>query len=969
MKSVAKLAVLLLTTTAAVPAWAQDTSPAAEAGDVEAIVVTGMRESMKTSVARKKNTMEIVESITADDIGKLPDPNVAETLTRIPGVQGYRYGGEGASPVGEGSGLTIRGLSGQTASRVDGRAYFTAGGREFNIEGAIPGMISGVDVYKNPSAEHIEGGIGGLVNIRTRMPLDFSGLTITGAVSARYNDLAKKVKPEVFALFSDRWQAGDGEMGFLIGANYQESHNRSDSNPGNGGASLRRAIRADSADYLTTAGANQAYAGRSDVWHLANATCTTTPCNDLITTVGQSSHVFQEDIRRVRKGLNAAFQWKPNPDLEFYAQGNYNYYRYDQSYRFLLLNDSRTVQNLVTSPTSLDSGLASRGTSGTIAGQSLVGGTFLGSSLNSLGGHEERPYETWIAATGVKWQATDRLNMKLDLSYVKADQSQDNRSVMLTPKSGVTWDITRDLTTTPDMVAFSGPSLSDPANFVFNNYGNGTNQLWDDKGIAAQFDLQYDFDSSFLKDIKAGLRYSIQKSRYSNYSFGGKNLTTDGEALRLVPTMVNGVLKAPNFIPITSAQDLIGLSPTNWMNGESGYSGGYLVFNPNALQGDNVRDRFPLAGIPSEDSLPENLLARRYAREQSYAGYVMADFAALDDRIRGNAGVRIVKTDLFARAMISQITVDALGNAVTSIIPNTENTSYTDILPSFNITGTLAPDLLLRFGYAKGITRPALGDLNPSIVVNRDTGVGTAGNPNLRPLKADSFDLSLEKYFSGTNYVSAGLFYKDIKGFFNGVEECLTVTSVPAYSGSINNNCAAGEYRITRRVNAEKGNVKGAEFAFQTFFDFLPGVLQHFGASGSYTFLKTKNPVSFTTGGAVVNVPQPFQSKHSWNLAGLYEDDFMSARVVYTYRSDFVLFGVSPNPIDSRYIKGHGILDASLNFNLPHGFALSLNASNILNEAPDRYVGEPGGLATGYERQHYMNGRSFGVGLRYKFGG
>ena len=162
------------------------TAPApAPAADevVEAVVVTGIRQSLQSSVSMKKNTMEVVDSIRAEDIGKLPDPNVAETLTRIPGVQGYRYGGEGASPVGSGSGLTIRGLSGQTASQVDGRNYFTAGGSEFNIEAAIPGMISGLDVYKNPSAEHIEGGIGGLVDIRTRKPLDLKGFTASAALS------------------------------------------------------------------------------------------------------------------------------------------------------------------------------------------------------------------------------------------------------------------------------------------------------------------------------------------------------------------------------------------------------------------------------------------------------------------------------------------------------------------------------------------------------------------------------------------------------------------------------------------------------------------------------------------------------------------------------------------------------------------------------------------------------------------
>ena len=172
---------------------------------VEEVVVRGIRSSMETSAAIKRNAGEVVESITAEDVGKLPDPNVAETLTRIPGVQGYRYGGEGASPVGEGSGLTVRGLSGQTASRLNGRTYFTAGGREFNIESAIPGMIAGIDVFKNPSAKHIEGGIGGLIDIKTRRPLDMGERVISGAVTARYNDFTEEVNPEIFGLYTQTW--------------------------------------------------------------------------------------------------------------------------------------------------------------------------------------------------------------------------------------------------------------------------------------------------------------------------------------------------------------------------------------------------------------------------------------------------------------------------------------------------------------------------------------------------------------------------------------------------------------------------------------------------------------------------------------------------------------------------------------------------------------------------------------------
>ncbi|CAN7435207.1 TonB-dependent receptor [Phenylobacterium sp. LjRoot225] len=956
-----RLAALLLASSAICACGSPALAAAAdEAQTVEEVVVTGMKKSLQSAVEMKQQTMEIVDSIRAEDIGKLPDSNVAETLTRIPGVQGYRYGGEGASPVGSGSGLTIRGLSGQTASQVDGRAYFTAGSREFNIESAIPGMVAGLDVYKNPSAEHIEGGIGGLVNVRTRRPFDFKGLAGSAAVTARYNDLAKSTQPDYFGLISNRWKVGDGEMGLLLAFNQQRSFNRSDNSPGPGGTQLRRPIRADSAEYAANTSLNRAYVGRSDVTYLADVDPLTLSAADrqnLVTLAGVTTNVFQEDIRRVRKGFNGAFQWKPSSNLELYVDSTYSYYLYHQNYRFLTTADSRYAQNLKTVPFSLTEGLANRNLNGgedaVLAGQKFASGTFLGSGVSSIGGDEHRPYTTWVLGTGAKWTPTDRLSVDFDVSYVAAKQTQDNRAVTMAPRNGLAWDITRAIGV-PQSLAISGPDLASPATWVFRNYDNGTHLVYHDQGLAGRVDVKYDLDSGFIQDIKVGARVSSTKSKFSNFSYGGRPLTTDGQALNAAQS---------NAIFATGAADLVGQSPTNWFDGQAGYSGGYLVFTPDMLLDDNVRNRFPLAGIPADSSIPENLLAQRVQQEKTYAAYAVADFALLDDKVRGSAGVRFVRTELTTQGRV----LDTTG-AVPAIVGSSADTSYTNVLPTFNVAYYFTPDTLLRFGYGKGLTRPSSGDLTPSITVNSFTGLGNGGNPNLKPFTADSFDLSFEKYFSSNGYASAALFYKKIDGFVLGADTCLTVPNAPAYTGTISNNCPAGQYRITTSVNAEKGSAKGVELAAQTFFDFLPGQFKNFGVQGSFSYVKTELPVMLS--GRRVVTRQPFQSNISWNVAGLYENDLVSARLVYTYRSDFVLFGTSANPIDGRYIKGYGLLDASVNFNLNKSLTLSLNASNLLNKAPNRYVGEPdNGYDSGILRQGYLNGRIYSVGLRYRFGG
>jgi TonB-dependent receptor len=971
MRTSFKLAVTLLCTTAAVPALAQQVpqpvpAPQAASGDeaestAEDIVVSGIRESLQSSAQRKKNTMEVVDSITADDIGKLPDNNVADTLSRVPGVQAYRFGGESASPVGQGSGLTVRGLSGQTASQVDGRAYITAGGREFNVEGASPGMVAGIEVYKNPSAEHIEGGIGGLVDIRTRRPLDFSGTAVSASVGGRYNDLGKKVTPELFGLFSTRWNVGEGEMGLLLAGSYTRSFNRGDNTPSGGGTSIRRAVRANSTEYITL-GLNPAYAGRSDVTYLADVNPLTLSAADranLVSTVTEGQNVFQEDYMRTRKGLSGSFQWRPSSTLEFYLDGNYNYYLYNQHYRFLTFGNSRYVQNATTTPFTIDEDLANRNSNGganeILSGTRLAGGTFLGSTAGNIGGDEHTSYQTYLLAGGVKWQPTEHLDVHFDYSYVKADRSQDNRSVTGAARAGLLFDITRTLTGGPHGLTFTGADLSNPGNWVFSNYANGTNQVWDDNTGAAALDLKYSFDDSFLKDIKVGARYSVLESRYHNYSFGGRNLTTNG--LPLAADQSNGIL-------FTAMPDLITNAPTNFMNGAMGYSGGYAVFNPTALLGDNVRARFPGAGILPEDNLAENLLARRYFRERSYAGYAVADFRFLDDRIRGNVGVRAVRTETFARA---QVNTQAAPGAPIIIMPNETSSSYWNVLPTANIAAYITPETIFRLGYGKGITRPSVDALNPTIGVDTTTGLGGRGNPNLRPQLADSYDVSIEHYFSPVNYVALAFFYKKIDGFFSGVTSCQTVSTYPAYTGATANGCTGGQYAITQTVNAAKGSAKGVEASGQTFLDFgfMPNFMHNFGVSGSFTYVDTKNPLMLN--GVLTDTPQPFTSKYSWTAAGFFENELLTARLVYTHRSEAILFGVSANPMDGRYIGSFGMLDASVSFNLNKNVSFSVNASNLTNAAANRYVGEPD-HATGIERQHFVNGRNFGATLRIKFG-
>jgi|KBSSwiStaDraftv2_1062776.scaffolds.fasta_scaffold00838_14 TonB-dependent receptor len=992
------------------------TTPAAAATTkVEEVVVSGVRGSLQSSVSIKQNTQEIVDSVSAEDIGKLPDTNVAETLTRIPGVQGYRYGGEGASPVGSGSGLTIRGLSGQTASQVDGRSYATAGRREFNIEDAIPAMVAGIDVYKNPTAEHIEGGIGGLVNIRTRHPSDFSGPTATVGVTGRYNELDRHVKPEVFGLVADKWDLSDGgRVGLVIGAVYQRSEGRSDNNPANGGATYERSIRADDPEYAQRAATNTAnnpnaplaaYVGRSDVWGLVNVPTLpcdniTTPCNvpdfahaglggtalnasqigNVMSATAQSQiPVGEEIIKRTRKGFQVAADWVVNDGLRLYAESNYTYYLYNQNYMFLNSVDGRNVQNLQTTPFALTEGVANRnlngGSNDVLVSQRLAGGTFLNSDLNVTGGDEHHPYWTAIAATGFEWQVTPKFGVKGDVAFTRSEVSDDNRSVNIASapgswqSSGIGgWAITRDLAGAPHTMTLTGPDVGSPSTWVGSYYNDGTNYDTKDKGMAVRLDGKYEFDNGFFRDVKVGTRYAPTEDRYWNYGFTQNySLTSNGAGLAGWPGAAGGAAYHGNGIPATDFTSLLQSSLTNFMHGDAGYSGGYLVYSPAQLLGDSVRNSFPLANIPAGATRAEQLLARFVEKEETTALYAMGDFAGFNDKIKGNLGVRVVRTYQYSQGYANDLTQTPV-----AIVPFSASKDYINTLPSLNVTYYVQPDLLVRLGYSKGITRPTFSDLNPAIGANASGGTGTAGNPNLAPLKADNYDIAFEKYFSATNYASLDFFDKQLNGFAYGINRCETVPNAPPTSAAFAAayGCQPGEYLVTRQTNAGSGYARGIEAAFQTFFDFLPGTWQHFGSSGSFTYVDTANPVNFGTASntRIVNVPQPFVSKYNYTLQAFYDNGKLSGRLVYTWRSDEILFGVSTNPIDGRYIGPYGILDASLNYRLKESLSITFNANNLTDKGLDRFVGEPA-YATGIERQHFINGRTYSLGVRYKVGG
>lgn len=438
------------------------------------IVVTGVRASLRSAQNIKRNADQIVDSIVAEDIGKLPDRNVAEALQRITGIQIQRSFGEGSS-------IAIRGLS-QVRTEINGRDVFTANnGRSLSLEDVPSELLAGVDVYKNPSANLIEGGIGGLVNLRTRKPFDFDGFKLSASASANYYDLYDETKPQANLLVSNRWDTGIGEFGILVDVAYQETAFRQDQISSQPFYLLNDGLKADgtpvnASDRATAIGLNR----------LGTPTYLSHGVG-----IGQ----YLGDRRRL--GVDVAVQWRPSDTLDFtaeYIRSDYKF-RYGD-YSFFAYTGDNPITPDFSAPFTYDKD------------GNFRSGTFVNVPINANTSLEQRKSITEDYSLNAKWRPTDRLTINGDFQYIRGVTDGQRSIVILASTaerlytqvgSGVPTFII-----SPDANPANGNGLiGDPA-----NYASGAGYLDHiDRSVGTQYagrlDADYKFDGGFLKSIAA----------------------------------------------------------------------------------------------------------------------------------------------------------------------------------------------------------------------------------------------------------------------------------------------------------------------------------------------------------------------------------------------------------------------------------------------------------------------------------
>jgi TonB-dependent receptor len=934
-----------------------------ETTEVEEVIVTGIRASLQSAQSIKQNADQVVDSITASDIGALPDRSVTEAVQRIPGVTIDRLQAREDPDrfSAEGSGVQVRGLT-QVRQELNGRDSLGAlDGRGLGFEDVPAELMAGVDVYKNPSAELIEGGLGGTVNLRTRMPFDSTGRLIAGSLSGNYSDHAEEWKPQGSVLFSDRFETGAGEVGFLANLAYSELASRADGIQ----VSPYRARRL---------GDDALCAGRQ------NPNGDPYSCGQdwidesyLGLTAGETLYVPEGiswrrlDSERERLGGALALQWRPNDQTEFYAQ--YMRSQFDTRWdNYEAIPQVDAGNNFVIPAgggdfTFGDDGYFQSGTLRQISywrGSLPVAGE-LGTQYRMGARHQEREESSNDFSVGVRYFPSDKLSVSADLQYIKSTSAGWDFTLY---SSAYIPDVTIDLTGERP-VADLGPSAftSDPANYFWNA---AMDHIDDNEAeqFAARVDLAYTFDDQVLKSLRVGARFADREvtNNYTQYNWQVLSAPWNEPFLWMNTTL-------PQYATVYTFENFFrgdAQAPTVVMP-DIELARGYLR-NSDLIENIGGNAQWGPRGFDAETLSAQT--------EQTFAGYAMLRFGWDDARVpvEGNVGFRVVRTENTASgsgflpdlSSYTSLPAADLAFGTGAAFDVSGGQEYTDVLPSLNLKFQLTDSLIARFAASKAIARPSFNQMFPFVDLTASVnqpgtmvegwGGEARGNPNLKPMRANQFDVALEWYFSRSDSLYVTAFRKDVEDFFT------TGVHTRTFEGR--------NFLVTGPTNGDEGRIQGFEVGYQQFYDFLPGLLGGLGLQANFTYIDSEGSTNqdyvseWDAADVVTGLPLEGLSETSYNLVGLYQRGPMQARLAYNWRGKYLLTNRDVSDVRlPMWQDDYGQLDGSVIIALRDNVSLALEGNNLANTENKQLMGDQA-LRT---RSWWIYDRRFAVTLRASF--
>ena len=979
---------------------------------IETVVVQGRRAALANAQKIKQDSDEVVDSVVAEEIGKLPDRSVSEVLQRVPGVALSRvfFNNDFVHYSVEGSGVTIRGLN-YVAAQFNGRETFSANqGRSLGFEDVPPELLAGVDVYKNPSAEQIEGGISGLVNLRTAMPLDFPGFKAAFSANVTHGTLEKKTKPTLSGLISNSWNTDAGKFGVLVDLAHSVSSTRTD------GMSID--------PYYKKTPASTTWYTPAISWR-------------------------EQSYDRTRDGVYGALQWRGEK-----AESSLTYFKSKYKFAYNEFNVVPQINNpeLV----SIRNGVYDANgvlLKGVLAGQDNGDGTFKGIEVENQSRLQSRKSQTEDLSWKFGYKPNDRWTLTTDFQYLRSKTSGQDFTVgtaVQLPKENI------DLTGKFPRVSFDAPDLAyinDPSHTYWAmmmdhvDTGKGNQK-------ALKLDARYVFsDNPVLNDLRFGVRVATRHAETMN-SLDQNNIPQYNWSSITHSWQQGWSIK--DLAYITNSPSI----PTNrgdfsrYMGGKASLPGLYFPDPSVTLGWPNSFEK--LHQLYVDLCKPVNCtthavsgdLGWQAARFGDYPGVLDSQderttaafsqlrfsFDELGAPIDGNVGVRVIRTHDKAAGFESVSVTQPDAKAIVQVPlpafsgyqrPTNFDQSYTDVLPSLNLRYKATNNLQFRFAVSKAVSRPAFTDTqsylpatyslltdpasgqngNPQIVNGYRLSGNVNGNPDLKPVKATQEDLTAEWYFAKNGSLTVAAFNKNLRDVI--INQTYTKTLTDAQGHSL-------PFLFNGPVNGAKGTARGVEVGFQTYFDKVADWLAPFGVQANYTYVDSKmhryNSVrtpfcSAGSGTDNINLyangcdtdgstfgPLPLYnlSRNTYNLALLYDQGPLSARLAYSWRQKY-LYGVAlnsdntgpnqnhaldTNPASATYGKNvlpvglpvwagdFGQLDAGIHYKVTENLSFGLEGQNLLNAAYKQLMQQGIGMKL---HNYYVSGRRYTANMQYTF--
>lgn len=944
---------------ATAPAFAQESEAAAPADEGEEIVVTGIRASLEASMNLKREAQGVVDAISAEDIGKFPDTNLAESLQRITGVSIDRSNGEGSTVTVRGFGpefnlVTLNGRQMPTSTLGDGAS--PPASRSFDFANLASEGIAAVEVYKTGRASIPSGGIGSSINIKTPRPLDRPGMrgsiAVKGVFDSSYNE-GDEITPEVSGIFSAT--AMDDKIGILIAGSYQ-----------------RR--KASNNSYNTDW--RDGYLGSENNWGSLprNAAQENRPEGNDVYEVPQNGSYNLNNIDRERINGQAVLQFRPVESLT--ATLDYTYSRNTVEVRNNSVGIWFNFNNV-----------SSAWTDGPVAGPIFYSEAFGASERKDIsysGSLVANQSENHSFGGNLKWEAPGGVTVELDAHHSTAESKPTNDYGSSVSVGNAVFGVanqTINYDTRLPVISYTMHPGIDPldASLVTPTGNAFRNAYFRDEINQFRLSGSYDHEGGFLDGIDFGMSYTENKVR-SAYGFIQNETWSGAGPASDIPD---------DIFTLVSLPDKFG-----GMDGAGSIIPSFYTFDfermVGLIEGLYGTCSSPQQGVAAPGTCLADYTVDRRITEKTLAPYVQFNgrFTAFGNEGRLIAGLRYEHTGIDSSALVpipNGTSWDAANEFYISYSGQQDFSrfkgSYENWLPSIDFDVSPLENVKLRASYSHTIARADYGSLQGGLTLDSQFriafGTGSRGNPGLLPYKSKNIDLSAEWYYGRNSYISAGFFHKSVENFIaqdridESAFELRTVAGGPRYQAALaalGPNAGAQDIRqyifdnfpastvptgtdpagyttgqilalpedpllnfqINTPVNSDQtGKLYGFEFAVQhSFWDTGFGVILNYTiVRGDATY---DNTLPANTGQLGLDPQFALTGlSDSANAVLFYDKGGFQARVAYNWREKF-LAGTGANPF---YVEDYGQIDASASYEFTKGLTVFGEVINLTGES------------------------------------